>query len=70
MNLSAGIVQFRIQVIFGDGIPVKRKRQISTTADIIESVSCSCFSVYTGSSSLWVDMWAFIFFAISCGYNW
>ena len=71
---SAGIVQFRILIILGEENHMRRKRQSSTTADIIETVSCSY--VYALQCRLTevplgfhVSLCIYIPLVTSCGYK-
>ena len=51
LYLPVGIVQFRIDILLGEteGPSKRRKRQSSVNTDIVETVSCSWFTVYTDS---------------------
>ncbi len=54
--LPVGIVQFRVDILLGgsEGPSTRRKHQSSVNTDIVETVSCSWFSVYTGSDR-WLE---------------
>ena len=51
LYLPVGIVQFRVDILLGgsEGPSTRRKHQSSVNTDIVETVSCSWFTVYTGS---------------------